>query len=163
MPAREAELGRALARDILRRRRPANNPAARVYASRLAHTLLAFLPAPQAMEPVVEIIQGDGLPLPAPGGYLFIPEGLFAVAEPDFAAAIAHALAHIAAGHGLPAPSTSLVVPPCTRAAGAVMPRALLRTAEVNEADADRMAAAALAAAGTPAGSAEYEALRRRR
>jgi predicted Zn-dependent protease len=94
------------AAEVLRRSHPIHQAAAGRYLTRLGRQLAAQLPGPQQFHFTFTVIADD--PYPAthepsalPGGLILVPAALFGAVddEAEFAAMIAHALAHIVQRH----------------------------------------------------------------
>jgi predicted Zn-dependent protease len=117
VPQKEAALGKRLADELRKRTTPIENPTVHVYVDRLGQTLAAHMPRSQvhftfsviAEDPCPTIHEASALP----GGYVFIPAALFLATrdEAEFAAMLAHAMAHIVARQGNVQPTGPASVP----------------------------------------------------
>lgn len=99
---KEAALGRSLAEELRKTTPVLDNPVALRYLEGVVKRIAARI-GPEAPEFHVEIAAIDKQePAALPGGYLFVPTGLFlsAASEFDFVTQVAHGMAHIAARHG---------------------------------------------------------------
>jgi predicted Zn-dependent protease len=105
-------------------------------------------------------------PITFVGGYVFVPAGLFLTARDsaEFAAMLAHAMAHLAGRHGMRQADRSRVANTASipliymggwaaYGQGSLVPSSVLRSMREDEIDADRLAVAALDAAGYEAGA----------
>jgi predicted Zn-dependent protease len=106
---KEAKLGATLAEEVRRNSTALDSALARDYLERLGRQLAAQLPG-DGVKYTFEIIADKTAgptnqlyePIALPGGYLFVPAGLFLAAqdEAEFAGMLAHAMAHVAERHG---------------------------------------------------------------
>jgi predicted Zn-dependent protease len=103
---KKAALGVRLAGDIRSRSTAIASPTVDAYLARLGTRLVAQM-QDQRSSYTFAVIADDtsgGIhePLALPGGYVFVPAGLFLEShgEAEFAGMVAHAVAHIAARHG---------------------------------------------------------------
>jgi beta-barrel assembly-enhancing protease len=103
---KEALLGARLAQDALQNTTVIDSAAARDYVENIAGRLASQVSG-QRFSYHFSIVAGDKggpahEPLVFPGGYIVIPASLILTArnEAEFAGMLAHAMAHIAAGHG---------------------------------------------------------------
>jgi len=175
---KEAALGAQLAADVTRTTQTVDSQAARDYLNRLGQRLASQLPEPAFTYTFAVVANGPAgathEPLSLPGGYIFVPAGLFLDAqnEAEFAGMIAHAMAHAAARHYTrQATRTEMVntaTAPLIRTGGwagdavkpgqsSAIPLGLLRFQRLSEFEADRLAVSAMAEAGfDPAALASY-------
>ncbi|MBK9166563.1 MAG: M48 family metalloprotease [Bryobacterales bacterium] len=149
---KEAVLGQALAEAVLRKTVPVDAASARDYAGRLADRLAPHLPPTGHPYRVAIVAHGDTPyePKALPGGFVFVPAQLFLEAADahEFAAMLAHAMAHVAARHGMsPAPAPDAVPKPMVYLGE--IPGGM----EAYEREADLLAVIALSAAGFDAGA----------
>jgi predicted Zn-dependent protease len=167
---KERALGARLAAEVRGNSTLLGCPAAREYVARLGQRLAAEWP--HRFPYTFELIAGSWAqfleePLSLPGGYIFVPAGLFAAArdEAEFAGMLAHAMAHIAARHGMRlatrgqiiGKSSALVYMGGWTGYGTVLPLEYLNFTRRFELEADRLAAPALAHAGVdPGGLLRY-------
>jgi predicted Zn-dependent protease len=102
---KEAKLGATLAEEIRRNSTALDSAVARNYVEWLGRQIRAQLPG-DGVTYRLDIITGPTNeihePISLPGGYIFIPAGLFLAAqdEAEFAGMLAHAMAHVAERHG---------------------------------------------------------------
>ena len=154
---KEAALGKQLAADFRRHTTPIENPAVLDYLDALGRRLAAQ--TPEVRFPFTFSAVSDD-PCPAthepavfPGGYVFVPSELFLAAqeEAEFAAMVAHAIAHIALRHGVrqlrESPTNNSGIPliflggwggSCSE--GRAVPLAFLKIQRGNELEADLLA-----------------------
>lgn len=103
---KEAALGARLAEDVRTRKKLLASPAALEYVESLGRELEPHMPdggPGYTFECLAEsgiILQEPGV---LPGGYIFVPAGLFLAAESEseFVGMLAHSMAHSAARHGM--------------------------------------------------------------
>ena len=103
---KEAALGKQLAADVRRRTIPIDSPIIQNYLDRVGQKIGAYIP--EAKFPFTfSVIADDPCrtihePTALPGGYVFVPAGLFVAAqeEDEFAGMLAHAMEHVAQRHG---------------------------------------------------------------
>jgi len=112
IPARnlemEAALGRGLAAEFRRRTPALESTSVQDYLGRLGQRIAAQVHA-ASFPFAFTATAGDGpcstihVPATLPGGYVFVPAALLLAAqdEAEFAAMLAHAMAHIAKRHGI--------------------------------------------------------------
>jgi predicted Zn-dependent protease len=111
---KEAALGAQLVEEIRRASRPLDVPAVREYVKRIGSALATELPG--AFEYTFEVLSAPGSqmsePFALPGGYVFVPSGLFLAAgnEAEFAGMLAHSMAHAALRHGTRQASRGMIV-----------------------------------------------------
>ncbi|MBZ5726018.1 MAG: M48 family metalloprotease [Acidobacteriia bacterium] len=97
---REMALGKQLAEEVQRQAKMVDDPLISEYVNRLGQNLARNSDAKVPF--TFRVIQGDALNAFAlPGGYVFVYSGLIKVAdeEDEFAGAVAHEIAHVAARH----------------------------------------------------------------
>jgi len=172
---KESALGAQLAQEIQRNSPPVNNPAALAYVQQMGAKLAARMP-PQFpyIFALIERVQNDptrGEPVSLPGGFIFVPTTLFLNARDDseFAGALAHAMAHVAARHGTrqatKAEEGRLMTVPLIinggdldqRRSGAVIPISMIQFSRAYESEADMIAVKAVSDAGyDPDGLARF-------
>lgn len=105
-PERNAALGKQLAAEFRRQNTIVQSPSVQHYLDDLGQTLAAQMPEvrlPFTFSTVAADKCGMAHePVAIPGGYIFIPSGLFLAAqdESEFAGMLAHAMAHISLRHG---------------------------------------------------------------
>jgi predicted Zn-dependent protease len=96
---KEVALGKQLAGNVASKTTPLNNPAASAYVDRLVGELAAQIPDSK-FQYVVTIVKDDARPEPIvlPGGFIYIPRGMFRAvqSESEFAGLLAHAMADVA-------------------------------------------------------------------
>jgi predicted Zn-dependent protease len=180
---KEAALGAQLASDVARTTQPLESPGANEYVSQLGQRLASKFP--EAMFSYTFAVIADDRasathePLSLPGGYVFVPAGLFLAArsEAEFAGMMAHAMAHVAAHRSRRHAAPSEVAPSEVRNTGSApliyvggwagyagnqghsmaIPTGLLNSQRLSELEADRLAVHAMAEAGfEPAALASY-------
>jgi predicted Zn-dependent protease len=102
---KEAALGKHLAADFRRRTIPVDSPVVQIYLDRVGQKIAASMP--DARFPFTFSVIADEPcrihePTALPGGYVFVPVGLFVAAqeEDEFAGMLAHAMEHVAQRHG---------------------------------------------------------------
>ena len=99
-PEKEMALGKQLAEEVQRQARIVDDPIISEYVNRIGQNLARNSDA--AVPFTFRVIQGEELNAFAlPGGYVFVYTGLIKVAseEDEFAGALAHEIAHVAARH----------------------------------------------------------------
>jgi predicted Zn-dependent protease len=175
---KEAALGAQLAADVTRATEPLDSQAVRDYVNQLGQRLARRFPE-SALTYTFAVIATDPAsathePLGLPGGYIFVPAGLFLAVqnEAEFAGMMAHAMAHVAAHHYTRQATRGEI----TNTAGAplicmggwsrsamgqgqsiAIPLGLLSFQRLCELEADRLAVSAMAEAGfDPAALANY-------
>lgn len=97
---KEIALGRQLAQEVRRQAKLNNDPIITEYVNRVGQNLVRNSDAKVPF--TFEVIEADDLNAFAlPGGYVFVNTGLIVMAEEEseFAAAVAHEIAHVAARH----------------------------------------------------------------
>jgi predicted Zn-dependent protease len=172
---KEAALGARLAEEVHRNSRPLDVPDARDYVERTGRALAPELPG--GLEYRFEVLSEAGShmrePVVLPGGYVFVPAGLFltAASEAEFAGMLAHSMAHAALRHGTRQASRGMIVNyasiPLIFMGGwhgihgsdsaLAVPLGFLRFMRAYELEADGMSAQAMARAGyDPAALVSY-------
>jgi predicted Zn-dependent protease len=99
-PEKEMALGRQLAQEVRRQARILDDPLITEYVNRLGQNLVRNSDAKVPF--TFEVIEGPEVNAFAlPGGYIFVYTGLIKMAdeEDEFAGAVAHEIAHVAARH----------------------------------------------------------------
>lgn len=175
---REARAGALMAEEVRGHVTILDSATVREYIERLGRQLVAALPG-YDLRCTFEIIADDTAgfsngthePLSLPGGYVFVPAGLFLAAEneAEFAGMLAHAIAHVAVRHGarLATPTQAADVRSVPLVflggwvgmggAGGIAPLGYLKFARAFESEADRLAAEMMARAGyDPAALVRY-------
>jgi predicted Zn-dependent protease len=174
---KEIALGRQLAVEFQRTSKPLNNDVALAYVTGLGQRLAAQLGGP-SFAYTFALIADDPTVLHEvaafPGGFLFVPASLILAAkdEDELAGMLAHSIAHVASRHGSQAAtraelSNTMAQPlifmggraghAIPQGAGLAIPMGFLQFRRKMELDADRQAAAAMAATGhDPAALARY-------
>ena len=151
---KEAALGAHLAEEARNNNKMLDSVAAREYVERIGRRLAAQQPEGGPAY-TFEIFAGSEGPerevTVLPGGYIFVPAGLFLAAgsEAEFAGMLAHAMAHTAARHGTPMATRggpANVYFPVHNATA--VPLGLLPLMHAFEREADRIAVQSMAAAG---------------
>jgi predicted Zn-dependent protease len=101
---KEAALGAHLADEVRRNSKPLDVPGAREYVERIGRALAPEFTGGLSYSFSVTAQRDGGLrePYVLPGGYVFVPAGLFLAAanEGEFAGMLAHSMAHAALRHG---------------------------------------------------------------
>ena len=161
---KEAALGRYLAAEVGRATTAIESAGVRHYVDQLVGRLVSAMP--EATSPFTVTVTAEDRcaathePVALPGGFVFVPAALFTAAESDqeFAAMVAHAMAHAALPHGrlkpLPGqPADSGPVILIGEWAGncgseSVVPRAMAASLRDSERAADALAVRTLARAG---------------
>jgi predicted Zn-dependent protease len=96
---KEIELGTRLASELASQMTPLNNLAATAYLDRVTGELAAQIPA-SPFRYVVTVVKDDlrTQPVVLPGGFIYVPSGMFAAAqsESEFAGLLARAMADVA-------------------------------------------------------------------
>jgi predicted Zn-dependent protease len=96
---KEAALGARLASEMAAKTTPLNNPAASAYVDRVERELAAQIPD-SPFRCMVTVVKDDLHSEPAvlPGGFIYLPTGMFAAAqsESEFAGLLARAMADVA-------------------------------------------------------------------
>jgi len=166
---KEVALGAELANEFRRNSTPLESSAAQQYVERIGRQLSPYFPDPPPFtyKFSITIDAGDTIhlhePCAFPGGFIFVPAGLFSSAqdEAEFAGVLAHAIAHVAARHGIRMAGSGLIgnhasIPliflggwagTCTDAEF-LLPVEYLRFARANELHADQLAVKAMARVG---------------
>jgi predicted Zn-dependent protease len=105
---KELAIGKQMAAEIQRRAEPLEIPEAEQYVYSLVRRLQPMLPAPLKITYNFQIVNDRNAtsidPLVCPGGFVLIRGSLFSAAEDEaeFAAGLAHSMAHVSAGHTVP-------------------------------------------------------------
>ncbi len=119
---REMALGKQLAEEVQRQAKMVDDPLIAEYVNRLGQNLARNSDAKVPF--TFRVIQGDALNAFAlPGGYIFVYSGLIKVAdeEDEFAGAVAHEIAHVAARHMTRQATKAELADILTRPLGAVL------------------------------------------
>lgn len=174
---KESALGAQLAQAVQRNVTPVNNPAALAYVQQAGARIAAQMPSrfsfTFALIGAIGSRATRGEPIALPGGFIFIPANLFLTAHDDaeFAGALAHAMAHVAARHGTRQATKGtldqLMTVPLIfnggdaglggRQPSAVVPIAFMNFSNAYEQEADMLAITAVSAAGyDPEGLVRY-------
>jgi predicted Zn-dependent protease len=159
---KEAALGNQLAADFRRRTIPIDSPILQSYLDRVGQKIAAYMPDAKfafTFSVIADETCRIHEPTAMPGGYIFVPIGLFvAVQEEDeFAGMLAHAMEHVAQRHGTEQATreTTATIPlifaggwggHCS--AGFAVPAAFLASHRSAELEADVLAVQTLARAG---------------
>jgi predicted Zn-dependent protease len=155
---KESKLGELLLVDELARSHPLTDPAAQAYLERVGAKLTDALP--YRLPYRFFLIDDDRNPLhepfTLPGANLFVPAALIRASETEaeFAAMLAHAMAHISARHFQrpvqpPVATIPLIFTGSWAASpGSLLPRAFVAQWPALELEADRLASTALAESG---------------
>jgi predicted Zn-dependent protease len=174
-PEKEAALGRHLAAEMRSRSTALESPRVREFVERTGGPLASQMPGGISFTLGViaeDPCQASHEPPAFPGGYVFVPAALFLEArdEAEFGAVLAHAMAHIAAHHGMRQAAQRAVVNYagiplifmgaeggfCDSGAAAV-PQSFLTSLAGFEREADFLAVQTLSRAGfDPGGLARY-------
>jgi predicted Zn-dependent protease len=156
--SKEAALGAQLAGEIRRRTTAIENPAVQDYVERMGNKLAAQSPKANVIYKFALISDEAGgathEPLSLPGGYIFVSADLFrsAADEAEFAAMLAHAMAHVPLA--LPRPDNIPLIfmggwnGLGAGSNGSLVPISLLKTQRENETRADALAIQAMSASG---------------
>ena len=160
---KEAALGRQLAAEFRRRTTQVENPIVQAYLDRLGRNLAAQMPEvrfPFAFGAVADdACPTTHEPAALPGGYVFVPTGLFLVAqdEAELAGMLAHAMEHITQRVDN---STRLIFISGfsgTCSEGQAIPLGLITSQKGRELEADSLAVRTMARAGfDPSALARY-------
>ncbi len=163
---KEAALGKQMAAEFRRRTIPVDSPIVQNYLDRVGQKIAASIP--DARFPFTFSVIADEPcrihePTALPGGYVFVPVGLFVAAqqEDEFAGMLAHAMEHIAQRHGtrLATRGTNGTIPLIFMGCpgGLTVPVGFLASQRSAELEADVLAVPALARAGfDPNGLVRY-------
>ncbi len=177
-PEKEVALGAELAKEFKQNSIPLESSAAQQYVERLGRQLAPYLPDQPPFTYTFNITTEAGdtaylhEPCAFPGGFVFVPAGLFSSAqdEAEFAGMLSHAMAHVAARHetrmarsGQIAEYSSIPLifmggrTGTCRADTLLVPAGYLAFARAHELEADELAVKAMAQAGyDPAALARY-------
>ena len=165
---KEAALGRQMAAEFRRRTIPIDNPVIQNYLYRVGQRIATYIP--DARFPFTFRVIADEPcrihePAALPGGYVFVPVGLFvaALAEDEFAGMLAHAMEHVAQRHWTRQETATTATTPLIFMGGWVcsgglpIPAAFLASQRRAELEADVLAVQTLARAGfDPNGLVRY-------
>ena len=157
LAAKQAGLGAYVAASYRQQTPSLESTDVQQYVGRLARTL-----APQNQYSI-EVLAGDlgnaiREPVWLPGGHILVPAPLFLAVESEveFAAMLAHAIAHIENGHAKPRPAKPGGIP-LTFSTNGMLPVGMIPQARANELEADVAAVRILADAGfNPSGLLSY-------
>ncbi len=156
--SKEPALGASLARQIRQRTTAIENPEVQDYLERIGSQLAAQTPNANAIYKFALISDEAGgathEPLSLPGGYIFVSAGLFrsATNEAEFAAMLAHAMAHVLLP--LPGPGDIPLIfmggwnGLGAGSSGSLLPVSVLKTQRENETRADALAIQTMSASG---------------
>jgi predicted Zn-dependent protease len=163
-PEREAAVGRHMAADFRRTHVMADSPLVMEYLRRLAKELAAHVPGGIPSLSTELTIDVDARtarlhePIFFPGGYVIVRASLFLAAqnEAEFAAMLAHSIAHVAERHATRQATrgqiANLASVPLIFVnydhASAMVPMAFLKFARLHELEADKLAVNLASAAG---------------
>ena len=163
---KEAALGKQMAAEFRRRTIPVDSPIVQNYLDRVGQKIATSMP--DARFPFTFSVIADEPcrihePTALPGGYVFVPVGLFvaAQAEDEFAGMLAHAMEHVAQRHGTRQATrgTTATIPLIGGGCpgGLPVPVAFLASQRSAELEADVLAVQTLARAGfDPNGLVRY-------
>lgn len=169
-PGKEAAMGAFFAREIRRESTPLDSAAAQAYVDEVGQRLAAQLPDVgfpyHFAVTLTDHSNSTHEPLSTPGGYVFVPASLLLAAqdEAEFAAMLAHAMAHAVERHNSPPTSAAVGVAtiPLVFMSGrqdadnlstTFFPAAYIKAQRSEELAVDRLAVRALAAAGYDSGA----------
>ena len=145
-PEKERALGRGLADAMRREAGPIDNPELAAFVQRVGQRLAG------ASQYEFSLIGPNGAnePVGLPGQIILVPSSFFRQAndEAEFAALVAHAMAHVDLRHGLPQPQPGTNIPLIYLGHHTLVPMAYREQARRNELEADRHAIEITARAG---------------
>jgi predicted Zn-dependent protease len=173
---KEIALGRQLAAEVTRDRKPLESPAALSYITALGQRLAAHLGGPQFTYTFA--LFNDNTPytqaIALPGGFVFVPSSIILAAqdEDELAGILAHSLAHIVSRHGTKSATRAELVNTASQpliymggwagyamrqGAGLAIPLGFLDMYRKQDLAADRLAVTAMSVAGyNPAALGRY-------
>ena len=165
---REASIGEAIARELHKASPPLDNAEVQNYANTVGQRLVAALPASDRLAYKFEVVDTRFTdPIPLPGGYVLIPATSFITSKDasEFAARLAHAIAHIELRHfDNPAADgrVQMILPvhPDPSSSGVAVPIGRRERLAQMEVEANAFALPLAPRAGLPDSSADFERVR---